>query len=331
MSKPRLEWRVGLFVLVALVLLGGLLIEFSKGTTFFLPTNRILMRASNVGGLKPKATVLMAGVQVGIVSDIRLGPFGTNVTITLKIYKDYVIHKDARFMIEQSGFLGDQYVSIVPTRNADGVFADGDTVQAESPLNLQEVARAASGFLQRLDETAGRVNSVITNVTAVLLNEHTLTNLSVAVDNLREVSQSALETVDNINRLVGTNGPAIALTGSNLVVFSERLDQVADGLHDVVATNTASVNAAVKNVEHSTEILNSLMEHVQSGQGLAGNVLMNEQLAASVKQITENLSITSSNLNRLGLWGVMWQKKPRETERRQPRAEPLASPKNPYQ
>jgi hypothetical protein len=29
MSKPRVEWRVGLFVLISLVLLAGLLIEFS--------------------------------------------------------------------------------------------------------------------------------------------------------------------------------------------------------------------------------------------------------------------------------------------------------------
>ena len=40
---------------------------------------------------------------------------GTNVTITLKLYSQYIIHKDARFLIEQSGFLGDQYVGIMPT------------------------------------------------------------------------------------------------------------------------------------------------------------------------------------------------------------------------
>src|SRR5262245_19040154 len=108
MSKSRLEWRVGLFVLVGLLLLAALLIQFSKGTTFFRPTMHILLRAGNVGGLKLRAQVLMAGVQVGSVSDIRLGPQGTNVTITLKIYSQYIVHKDARFLIEQSGFLGDQ-------------------------------------------------------------------------------------------------------------------------------------------------------------------------------------------------------------------------------
>ena len=44
--------------------------------------------------------------------------------------------------------------------------------------------------------------------------------------------------------------------------------------------------------------------------GLAGNLLKNEKLATDVSLIASNLSIVSSNLNRLGLWGIMWKKKP---------------------
>src|SRR6266536_875229 len=110
MSKSRLEWKVGLCVFIALTMLAALLLQFSKGTNLFHPTKMILLRAGNVGGLKTRASVFMAGVQIGSVADIRLGPQGTNVTIWLKIYNEYEIHKDARFAIEQSGFLGDQYV-----------------------------------------------------------------------------------------------------------------------------------------------------------------------------------------------------------------------------
>ena len=54
-------------------------------------------------------------MQVGTVSGMQLAPDGKSVTIILRIYQDYQIHKDARFVIEQSGFLGDQYVAIMPT------------------------------------------------------------------------------------------------------------------------------------------------------------------------------------------------------------------------
>jgi phospholipid/cholesterol/gamma-HCH transport system substrate-binding protein len=327
----RLEWRVGLFVVIALALLTILMIEFSKGATFFRKTYNILLHAVNVGGLKPRASVLMAGVQVGTVADIRLGPQGTNVTITLRLFRQYEIHKDARFVIEQSGFLGDQYVGIIPTRNEDGIFGDGDSAEADAPLNLQEVARSAAGFLQRIDETASRINGIVTNLSQVFLNERTLTNLSATADNLRQVSENAMVTLDNINRILGTNEPALSQSGSNLVAFTERLDHVADGLGDIVSTNSPVVHSAVKNIEESTKVLKDLADRVKSGEGLAGNLLMNQQLATNVAQIANNLSITSSNLNRLGLWGILWQHKPpRHAASAQPAkpAAPLASPKD---
>ncbi len=112
MEQKRLETKVGLFVFIGLVLLAVLLIQFSKGTSVFHGTYELRLHASNVGGLKPRAAVLLAGVQIGSVSDIQLADDGKSVTIFLKIYKKYKIYSDSRFVIEQSGFLGDQYVSV---------------------------------------------------------------------------------------------------------------------------------------------------------------------------------------------------------------------------
>jgi phospholipid/cholesterol/gamma-HCH transport system substrate-binding protein len=326
MSKARLEWRVGLFILIGLAVLGGLLLQFSKGTTFFRKTYDVLLRAPNVGGLKARAQVLMAGVQIGTIAEIRLGPQGTNVTITLRVYREFEIHKDARFVLEQSGFLGDQYVAIVPTKNQAEVFHHNDVAETEAPFNLQEVARSAAGFLQRIDETARKLNDAINDVRRQVLNEQTLTNLAVAVNNLRSVSDKALITVDSLNALVSSNGPSLGTAGSNLVHFSARLEGFAADLGGVLDTNAPVLNQAVKNIESSTVLLKNVLEDLQAGKGLAGNLLRDESLAASVSQIANNLSVTTSNLNRLGIWGVLWQRKtPRE--KAPASREPLASPK----
>src|ERR1700691_2559787 len=104
MEKSRLELKVGLFVLIGLALLAVLLIQFSKGTSIFRGTYTLRLHAVNVGGLKERAGVLLAGVQVGSVSDIQLADDGRSVTILLSIYNDYKnkIYHDARFVIEQS-------------------------------------------------------------------------------------------------------------------------------------------------------------------------------------------------------------------------------------
>ncbi len=328
MNQSRLELKVGVFVLVALAVLAALLLQFSKGASFFRPTYSIYLHADSVGGLKSRAQVLMSGVQVGSVDMLTLGPQGTNVTITLKIYSQYQIFKDARFVIEQSGFLGDQYVAILPTKNVGEKFQNGGEATADAPFDLQEVARGAAGFIKHIDETARKLNDAIADVRRLVLNEETLTNLAASAGNFRIASQRAITTLDRVNDVLDTNTPSIHETVSNLVVFSEHVNEFAESLKGLVATNTPEIDLAVKNVADSTQTLKDILDDLHAGKGLAGELLKNGQIASNVTQITYNLSITTSNLNRLGLWGILWQRKPAKSKAGDKPAAPMASPKN---
>ena len=310
MDKSRLETKVGLFVFIGLALLAALLIYFSKGTSLFHGTYELRLHAGNVGGLKLRADVLLAGVQVGSVSDIKLANDGKSVTILLNIYKENKIYHDARFVIEQSGFLGDQYVSIIPTTNSPPLLQDGADVVCQEPFNLQEVARSTSGFIKRMDETVKKLDDSVTDLRSVVLNEKTLTNFSAAVNNMRTFSEQAMDTLNDINAIIATNGSQVSLAVSNVVFFSQELMHLANSAEGVLATNSTGITTAVKNIESSTEVLKSLLSDVQSGKGLAGTMLQNEQLATNVQAIANNLAIASSNLNRLGLWGLLWHHEP---------------------
>lgn len=325
MSKARFEWKVGLFVFVGLVLLAGLLLEFSKGLTFGRPGYHILLRADNAGSLNPKAQVLMSGVQVGTVSNIRLAPNGKYVTIELRIFSTYRIYKDAKFVIEQQGFLGDQYIAIAPTRNEGETFNDGDVASAEAPFNLQEFTRSASEFVTRIDETVKHLNDALAGVEKVVLNPETLTNLAQTASNLRDASQQARVTLDRVEQVIATNGPALQFAATNLVAFSEGMNRFAGSLNTVLETNSPQFHAALANLETSTESLKGLLADVQAGKGLAGDLLKNQELATNLSQIMYNLSVTTSNLNRIGLWGVLWKHKEPRTSTPSRRA--LTSPK----
>jgi ABC-type transporter Mla subunit MlaD len=306
MEKSRLETKVGLFVFIGLTLLAVLLIQFSKGTSLFRGTYILRLHAENVGGLKQRASVLLAGVQVGSVSDIELAPDGKSVTILLRIYKENKIYHDARFVVQQSGFLGDQYVAIVPTTNSPPLLQDGSEVECEAPFNLQEVARSASGFIQRIDDTAKKLDAAVGDVRRYVLNQETLTNLSVAINNLRDFTDQATGTVANLNALVANNGSQISLAVSNVVFFSQDLIGLSDATQGLITTNGAEISAAVKNIETSTETLNKLMDDLQSGKGLAGTLLKNQELSTNVQIMAANLAVATSNLNRLGLWRFLW-------------------------
>ena len=330
MKQSHLEGKVGLFVFIGLVLLAVLLLQFSKGITFFRPAYDILLNAASVGGLKPRAQVLMSGVQVGTVYQMRLAPDGKSVTITLRIYRQFQIHKDARFVLEQSGFLGDQYVAILPTKNARETFGPGDEAKAEAPLDLQEVARSAAGFLLHIDSAATNINDALSEARRTIFSARALTNLTATFDNFHNASERSLTIMDNVNALVESNRPSINVSVSNFLYFSDQINQAASAVRGLVATNSPEIDAAVKNLESSTATLKQLLDGVQAGKGLAGNLLENEQIATNVSRIVDNLSITTSNLNRLGLWGILWQHKPPGTNAPPSVSRPLTSPKNPF-
>jgi ABC-type transporter Mla subunit MlaD len=309
MEKSRLELKVGLFVFIGLALLALILVQFSKSTSLWRGTYELHLHAANVGGIKPRAGVLLAGVQVGSVSNIRLAADGKSVTMDLKIYNDFPIYGDARFVIEQSGFLGDQFISVNPTTNAVPPFTNNADVECESPFNLQQVARDASGFIQRMDETAAKLDASVTDLRTQVLNAQTLANFGVAITNLKSFSELALGTVQDIHNLVLTNSSQAGIAVSNLVVFSDKISRLADAAQDLLATNGNNLTAATKNLDDISVTAKQLAADLQAGKGLAGTLLQNPELATNVQALAANLSVVSSNLNHHGLWGILWSHK----------------------
>ena len=306
MDSKRFEIKVGLFVFIGLVLMAVLLIQFSKGTSVFHGTYDLRLHAVNVGGLKQRATVLLAGVNVGAVSDIELAQDGKSVTIDLKIYKNVKIYKDAQFVIEQAGFLGDNFVAVIPTQNQGGVWTNGSDVECEPPFDLQQVARSVTGFIARVDDTVKKIEFSVSKLQATVLNDQTLTNLSQAIANLKDASEEVTVAVGEINALVVTNGVQVNQAVSNVVFFSQDLSQVGEDARGIVATNGATISEAMTNIEMTTETLKQIADDLHAGKGAAGMILENQELATNVQATVNNLQIASSNLNALGLWGFLF-------------------------
>src|SRR5215510_13712882 len=107
MNEKRYAGRVGLFVLLGLVLVAGLMLNFSRGVGLFKPKYSLHMRVRSVAGLKPRSNVYLSGVQIGNVASVELDQKNRGAIVHLKILQEYPLHSDARFVIEQIGVLGD--------------------------------------------------------------------------------------------------------------------------------------------------------------------------------------------------------------------------------
>lgn len=308
-----MEWKVGGFVAVGLVLLAVLVLNFSKGLSLLKPSYLVRLKTTNVGGIKEKAAVLLAGVPVGNVSHVELADNSKSVIIFLRVDSKYEIPGDAVFNIEAQGFLGDQFVSIAPTANAlPPLPRDGSALrECRAPFNIQEAARDALGLIQRLDQAAQKIDIALDRVNKTVLAEQTLTNLTAMVAGFRVVSEQtraviertvamedrAIGVIGRVDALLLTNATPIQGAVSNVLRFSEQLNRVGADLQDTVGSTRPSIQAALHNLAAASAQVTNLIGEVQSGRGLAGALLKDEALARNFKQLSSSLPAVAGQVN----------------------------------
>lgn len=309
MSQSRIQIKVGLFVFLGLAMLGGLTLLFSRSNTFLKDYYELRLRSGNVGGIKSGAKVLMRGVQVGTVKGTRLNDGGRDVTIYLRIESGYKLFSDARFEIEQAGFLGDQFIAIYPTDDLGYTLTNHADVVAKPPFNMQEAVAVATEMIVKISQTTTNLNAAVSDVRRLVLTEQKLESLGASLDRLNAMTVAAESAVRGLSAIVTNNAQPVSSAVSNLNLFASQLPPLADYVKGVVRQNETNLNTAMHNLETSTATITNLLADLEAGRGAAGRFLRDEKLASDLSAIANNLSTTTSNLNTRGLWGIMWKQK----------------------
>lgn len=117
MKQGKVDVFVGVFIILAIIALMFTAVKVSGLTVGDLGSNRydVTAQFSDIGGLKVRSPVKLAGVQIGSVSSIKLNKNAYNAIVTLSIQKGInTLPLDTSARISQSGLLGDNYISLAP-------------------------------------------------------------------------------------------------------------------------------------------------------------------------------------------------------------------------
>ena len=143
MTQPRRSFQVGtgLFILLGFAALAYLATQttsvanYTEGDSYTLKA-----KFSNIGQLKQRAPVKLAGVRIGSVKSITLDPQSLEALVTIGIdtrFKD--IPDDSGAAIFTSGLLGDQYVGVQPG-GSPVAFKEGDEfILTQSSMQLEDL------------------------------------------------------------------------------------------------------------------------------------------------------------------------------------------------
>jgi len=117
MNKRRhIDLSVGIFMLVGLLALFFIVMKVS-GITQIVSNNGypVVAYFTDIGGLKVRAPVTVAGVKIGEVARIELQPSQLNAKVTMLLNRTKPIpYEDVSARILTEGLLGSNYISIVP-------------------------------------------------------------------------------------------------------------------------------------------------------------------------------------------------------------------------
>ncbi len=145
------EIWVGLFVAAGFAAFFGLAMQVSNIPLFqTVDGYDVHVRFDNIGGLRERAPVTMAGVRVGRVKSIGLdeNTYDARVTITIDRRFDR-LPEDTSASIYTSGLLGEQYIALSPG-GLDFYLRDGDEITlTQSALVLE---RLIGRFLASMGE-----------------------------------------------------------------------------------------------------------------------------------------------------------------------------------
>ncbi|MDD4928770.1 MAG: outer membrane lipid asymmetry maintenance protein MlaD [Gallionella sp.] len=140
MERTKLDLWVGMFVVAGIAALVMLAMKVGNlGTYNVSETYQVHAYFSNIGGLKPKASIRSAGVLVGRVTEISLDTERYEANVVMSLDKRYQFPKDTFANILTSGLLGEQYIGLVPGGDAE-MLKNGEVVkQTQSAMVLEDL------------------------------------------------------------------------------------------------------------------------------------------------------------------------------------------------
>ena len=140
MERTTVDLWVGIFVVAGIAALVMLAMKVGNlGTYNVSEAYQVHAYFSNIGGLKPKASIKSAGVLVGRVTDITLDTERYEAKVVMSLDKRYQFPKDTFANILTSGLLGEQYIGLVPGGD-DQMLKNGEQLKmTQSAVVLEDM------------------------------------------------------------------------------------------------------------------------------------------------------------------------------------------------
>ncbi|NJN24727.1 MAG: MCE family protein [Cyclobacteriaceae bacterium] len=282
------EFKVGLLAVTSITIL-YFGFNFLKGIDMFQKTDTYYALYHNIDGLTASNPVIINGMNVGRVGDIRILQDKNNlVLVELNINSDISVSKGTVALLMNTDFLGSKAIELILDEQQTALHNDGDTLKSSMDEGIAEILKQNAGpVADNLGTTISRINAILENFqgNSEQIN-NSLRNIELMSGNLNSnlpVMETKLYTLlDNLNK----NSAELSSLLTGLKPVMENVGQLTDSLKNLEFAQT------LDKAQIMLGNLNDNMVSIKEGQGTLGKLMTDDSLYVY-------LSNTARDLDRL--------------------------------
>lgn len=296
---------VGIFVLLALVILVTAIFTLGGQQKRFIDTITVKAVFDDVAGLKEGNNVWFSGVKIGTIKSIQLyGDSQVEVTMNVEESAQQFIRKDAVARISSESFIGNKNIIIESGSPQSPPVEDGDRLAAVNPLNTDDLMETLQQNNKNLVAITGdfkQLSSMLVKgegtVGAILTDTAMADNFKAMVANLQRVSQNTMRASNDLNRFtaqLNTPGSLASEMLTDTTVYNQIQASMAQLKQATTsaATLTQNLQQASNNINNQNSALGVLLTDKEFARNLQTTM---QNLETSTQKFDQNMEALQSN------------------------------------
>lgn len=334
-SRAVREGSVGLFFLLGLGLFAAIAV-WLREAYFGARTYQAIVEFENAAGVQAGTPVRYRGVTVGRVTGIKPGIDKVNVEIKIT-QPDLVIPRNVKVEANQSGFIGQNVLDIIPTapisasiqgvnpldpncKDRNLIVCNNERLQGQMGVSLDQFIRLysdekfyanISNALQNTSIAAQEVAKLSRNLSDLSITaKQQITSVSVAANSIGQTAVKFGGTADKLNRTVDQ----FALTANQINATANRTadeftrtanritsiaDRTANQLSGSVNQITVSANQTANKFGTTADELSRSINQITASTNRTTNQLSRsiDQITASTNRTVDKFGATADRFN----------------------------------
>ena len=301
------EVKVGAFVLAGLCVVGLVIFLIGEERRAFAKKETYYTVFEDVQGLRRGSPVRMGGVDIGSVSEVAYGENAkdSRIFVHMMIVQSEArrIRTDSAATIEGKGLLGDKMIVLSVGSPSKPALPPGSQIRSKTGDDISQM-------LSKLGELSTKVEGVVSNLertTNSLADKELHDDLKTSADSLSRILGSVATGEGYVGKLISDPAEAqrVSQTMQNLARATAELEQTARAANQILARVQtgpglaheviygAEGSKAVSQFAGAAEEVGLTLKGIREGDGLARGLLFG---GGDSEQLTRDLSDMSGDM-----------------------------------